>query len=96
MPKMEDLLTADDATLSNFLWNRRWHPCTMCGTTMDEGFCPDATCKTYPSNSGNTFLDRFKKAIQNTHEEFKREVSLNPKPSKIVSGGQVESKRRKY
>jgi hypothetical protein len=90
-------LDASDETLAQFLWNRRGAVCTMCGCFMEDGYCVDVLCPTYPSwDVYLCMLDRFNAAIEHTHRGFKKRTSLKPTHSKVVSGGRVESKRRKH
>ena len=89
-------LEDSNAVVAQFLWNRRDALCTMCRKPMPEGYCVDARCSTYSISFGEIFITRFKEAIASTHTNFKKRVSLDAKPSKVVSGGRVESKRRKH
>lgn len=89
-------LDASDTALAQYLWGRRGAVCTMCDDAMLDGYCPDAQCETYSSPQGIELLKRFITAIENAHSTFKRRTSLEAKHSKVVSGGRVESKRRKH
>jgi hypothetical protein len=89
-------LEASDSTLAQYLWSRQNTVCTMCDELMVDGYCSDVQCETYSSPQGAAILSRFKTAIENTREAFNKRPSLKPKHSKIVSGGRVESQRRKH
>jgi hypothetical protein len=89
-------LEASNAVVAQFLWNRRGAICTMCTNLMPEGYCVDARCATYSISFGEGFIARFKEVIASTHSNFKKRATLKAKHSKVVSGGRVESKRRKH
>ena len=93
---MRDPLEASDAALAQSLWNRRGAMCTMCNVVMPDGYCTDELCITYPVSSGVVFIGRFKAAISHVYSNFKRRISLETKHAKTISGGRVESKRRKH
>ena len=93
---MKSPLEDSNAVIVQFLWSRRGAVCTMCQTQMPEGFCDNAHCATYPKHFGEVIILRFKEAIVSTHYNFKKRASLKTKHSKVVSGGRVESKRRKH
>ena len=90
------ILELSDAALAQYLWGRRGTMCTMCGGVMSDGYCPDVQCETYSPSQGAAILSLFKTAIQNTHNKFKKRTSLKPSHAKTVSGGRVDSKRRKH
>lgn len=90
------LLDASDEGLAQYLWNRKGTVCTMCRVFMPEGYCTCEQCETYPKTLGAIFIARFIAAVNSTHSKFKRHTSLKPTHSKTVSGGRVESKRRKH
>lgn len=93
---MKNPLEASDTALANFLTIRRGAICTMCNTSMPDGFCIDPACETYPESLGNVFIERFESAMMQIHSWFTRKVPVQFVPSRVVSGGQVESKRRKH
>jgi len=90
-----NLFEASPARLSDYLHARRNAICTMCGAIMTDGFCTDAACATYPKPFGFPFVLLLKRAVETTHKAFIKRASKT-KPSKVVSGGRVESKRRKH
>jgi hypothetical protein len=93
---MRDLLEASDAALAQSLWNRRGAVCTMCKVVMPDGYCTDELCETYPASSGVVFIGKFKAAVSHVYDNFKKRISLKPVHAKTISGGRVESKRRKH
>jgi len=93
---MKNPLEASNASLAQWLWNRRSTICTMCGQIMLEGYCGDINCRTYPKGLGHLLIPKFITAIVSTHLEFVRKHSLEATHSKVVSGGRIESKRRKH
>ena len=90
------LLECSAAVLAQYLLSRVGALCTMCGASMTHGYCANEHCKTYPATLGAVFITRFIAAIEGTHRRFKKRVPLKPIHSKTVSGGRVESKRRKH
>jgi hypothetical protein len=92
---MRDPLGASNAALALSLWSKRGTVCSMCDTAMPDGYCPNEQCETYPASSGVVYIGRFKAAIAHSHSSFKKRTSLKTKHAKTISGGRVESKRRR-
>ena len=90
------LLEASNDALACYLGSRRGTLCTMCRNSMLDGYCIYPQCKTYPEKLGVVFIGKFKTAIEQVHRHFKKHASLAPSHSKVVSGGRIESKRRKH
>ncbi len=94
---MRDILTCSLEHLASYLYTRRNALCTMCSKKMPEGFCADSNCPTYPPlGLGVRFVRRFRRAIHTAREKFIKPSDPTIKRSLVVSGGRVESKRRKH
>ena len=93
---MRGLLDYSDFAMAQYLSKRSGMLCTMCDVPMVNGYCANEHCRTYPEALGSVFITRFVCAIDRTHHTFKKRTSLKPTHSKTVSGGRVESKRRKH
>jgi hypothetical protein len=92
---MKDLADASPSAVANYLHARKGVLCSQCKEVMSNGYCEDPACPVY-GDAAQLFLAKFSTSLLVVHRDFKRKKSTKHKPSKLVSGGRFESKRRKH